>query len=111
MGGFVHYGGPGADGLLPPDSARLGSDIADADGGVLVHHELSAAARMPFDLRVPANEAQSLFVAVPPSAPTSSLQAVLYYRNVRTTYYRDALGVSTGHANDVEVARTPVMVP
>jgi YVTN family beta-propeller protein len=110
-GNMTPYGGPGADGLLPPDAARLGTDIADADGGILLRHELSAVARMPFDLRVPANQAQSLFVPVPSSVPTSSLQAVLYYRNVRTTYYRAATLDTTGHAPDFEVARIAVQVP
>jgi predicted CXXCH cytochrome family protein len=105
------YGGRGGDGLLPTDAARLGTDIADADGGILLHHDLNAVARMPFDVRVPANQAQSLFVPVPASVPTASLQAVLYYRNVRTTYYRDATHDPTGHAPDVELARTPVQAP
>jgi DNA-binding beta-propeller fold protein YncE len=105
------WGGPGADGLLPADAARLGSDIADVDGGVLLHHDLSLAARVPFDLLVPPNAAQSLFVSVPSTVPTSSLQAVLYYRNVRTTYYRDATGDSAGHAPDVELTKTAVLSP
>jgi hypothetical protein len=35
--------------------------------------------------------------------------AVLYYRNVRTPYYRAASGDSAGNAPDVEVARERVM--
>jgi YVTN family beta-propeller protein len=105
------YGGPGGDGLLPADAARLGIDLASATGAILYDHTLSEAARVPFDVRVPAGGAQSLFVAVPASVPAGSLEAVLYYRNVRTQYYRDATGDATGHAPDVLVARAPVQVP
>jgi hypothetical protein len=109
QGNPATYGGPGSDGLLPPSAARLGTDFADAGGGVLLLHELSAAARVPFDLRVPAGAAQSLFVPVEDGA--SSLTAVLYYRNVRTTYYRAALKLEAGSAPDVEVARAQVEMP
>jgi predicted CXXCH cytochrome family protein len=105
------YGAPGEDGLLPADAARLGTDIASADGGVLFDHTLSQATRVPFDLRVPAGGAQALFVAVPPGVPAASLQAVLYYRNVRTAYYRDATQDASGHAPDVVVATTRVQAP
>jgi hypothetical protein len=107
----TRFGGPGDDGLLPADAARLGADFAGADGGLLLNHQLSLAARVPFDFRVPAGEAQPLFVAVPPVVPTSSLRAVLYYRNVRTTYYRAALEVDAGSAPDVLVSQVQVQGP
>jgi len=106
------YGGPGANStdLLPPAAARLGTDIAQADGTILLQHELSLATRVPYDVRVPAGESQSLFVPVPPSLPagTASLDAVLYYRNVRTTYFRYATGESNGAAPTTEMARVTV---
>jgi len=107
---LVHFGGP-VDGLLPPGAARLGTDIAGPDGTLLLRHEVSAATRIPFDLRVPAGEAQALFVPVPDDVATEALRAVLYYRNVRTTYYRYATGDPSGHAPDVVVAQTPVTPP
>jgi hypothetical protein len=106
----VHYGGP-VDGILPLDAARLGSDIAGEDGGILYEHEVGQATRIPFDGRVPAGEARSLFVPVPDGIPAASLRAVLYYRNVRTTYYRFATGDMAGHAPDVVVAQSPVREP
>jgi hypothetical protein len=49
-------------------------------------------------------------VPVPPSLPagTASLDAVLYYRNVRTTYFRYATGESNGAAPTTEMARVTV---
>jgi DNA-binding beta-propeller fold protein YncE len=108
---LVRYGAPGEDGLLAADAARLGTDLASAEGALLYDHQLSKATRVPFELRVPPGGAQALFVAVPSAVPAASLQAVLYYRNVRTTYYRDATGDATGHAPDVVVASTRVEVP
>jgi hypothetical protein len=85
------YGGPASQcDLLPAGAARLGTDFAEADGGILLKHELSAAARVPFDLRVPPGGAQSFFVPVPATLQTNSLRTRLYFRNVRTTYYRFA---------------------
>jgi YVTN family beta-propeller protein len=111
-GNVIHVGGPSTDrASLPPGAARLGIDIANADGGVLYNHEVSEATRIPFDLRVPAGEAQALLIPLPLNwAPNSPLDAVLYYRNVRTTYYRAATpGDAAGSAPSVEVAR--VVVP
>jgi len=106
------YGGPGGSSTdpLPPNAARLGTDIAQADGTILLRHELSLATRVPFDMRVPSGESQALFVPVPPSLPagTARLDAVLYYRNVRTTYFRDATGESNGAAPTTEMARVTV---
>jgi hypothetical protein len=106
----VHYGGP-VDGIVPLEAARLGSDIAGSDGGILYEHEVGEATRIPFDGRVAAGEARSLFVPVPDGIPAASLRAVLYYRNVRTTYYRLATGDMLGHAPDVVVAQAPVRDP
>jgi hypothetical protein len=107
---LARIGGPGADGLLPPGAARLGIDIAKPDGTILYKHELSQTTRIPFDVRVPSGESQALFVPLPaqPPAGTTTLDAVLYYRNVRTTYYRDATGDPTAATPDVELARTQV---
>jgi hypothetical protein len=107
---LARFGGPDATGLVPANAARMGIDIASPDGGVLLQHELGQATRIPFDVRVPPGEAQALFVPVPQTLPagTQSLDAVLYYRNVRTTYYRLATGDATGSAPDVEVARVGV---
>jgi DNA-binding beta-propeller fold protein YncE len=105
----AHFGGPGSDGLLPPGAARLGIDIAKPDGTVLYGHELSEATRIPFDVRVPAGEAQALRIALPSSVnPAAPLDAVLYYHNVRTTYYRAATGDPTALAPSIEVARVAV---
>ena len=106
----MHIGGPQADGLLAPGAARLGTDIATPDGGILYGHEVSEATRIPFDVRVPAGEAQALFVALPQglSAGAVPLDAVLYFRNVRTTFYRAAAGDPNGVAPAVEVARARV---
>jgi len=108
--GIAPVGGPGADGLLGAGAARLGIDIATADGTVLYGHELSEATRVPFDVRVPAGEAQALFVPLPAGSPsgTAALDAVLYFRNLRTTFYRAASGDAAGTAPAVEVARAPV---
>jgi hypothetical protein len=90
--------------------ARLGTDIADPDGTVLLKHELTLATRVPFDVRVAPGEALAFLVPLPPMMPpgTASLDAVLFYRNVRTTYYRAATGDPQGHSPDIEVARAAV---
>jgi hypothetical protein len=108
----AEYGGPGASStdLLSPNAARLGMDIAQADGTILLRHELSLATRVPYDVRVPAGKSQTLFVPVPSVLPSgaASLDAVLYYRNVRTTYFRDATGEANGAAPTTEMARVTV---
>jgi hypothetical protein len=106
--GAPRYGGPGSDGLIPAGAARMGSDFADVDGGLLFDHQLSLVARVPFDVRVPPGEAQSFFVPVPSSVETSHLRAALYYRNVRTTYYRDATKDPAGHTPEVAMIQVPV---
>jgi DNA-binding beta-propeller fold protein YncE len=110
---LAHIGGPGPDGVLAPTAARLGIDIAKADGTILYEHELTEATRFPFDLRVPSGEAQALFVPLPATLPagTVRLDAVLYLRNVRTTYYRAATGDANGVAPTVPMARTSVPLP
>ncbi|HEX8793771.1 MAG TPA: multiheme c-type cytochrome [Polyangiaceae bacterium] len=105
------YGGPGPSAAaLPPGAARLGTDIAQADGGILLQHELSAATRIPYDVRVPSGASQTLFVTLPAALPPTAAQldAVLYYRNVRTTYFRDATGKDAGAAPTTEMARVKV---
>jgi hypothetical protein len=117
---LAHMGGPGTDrDLLPPGAARMGTDIADPSGAPLLHHELSEAARIAFDVRVPAGEAQALFIPLPPTLPPAmaSLDAVLNYRNVRTPYFRAAAaaggdaGDPNGAAPTIEVARVEVPSP
>lgn len=104
------FGGPATDGSIPATVARLGADIANADGTVLLKHELTLATRVPFDVRVASGEALAFFVPLPATMPpgTASLDAVLYYRNVRTTYYRAATGDPQGHSPDIEVVRVAV---
>ncbi|HEY8040892.1 MAG TPA: multiheme c-type cytochrome [Polyangiaceae bacterium] len=103
------FGGP-QDGLVPASAARLGIDIAGPDGTVLFRHELTEATRVPFDVRVPAGEAQALFVPLPASLPqgTASLEAVVVYGVVRATFYRDAVGDPAATAPSTEIARAVV---
>jgi hypothetical protein len=104
------YGGPDSTGLVPASAARLGMDIAAADGGVLLKHELTEATSIPFYQAVPSGSAIEVVIPVPETPPTGAVgfQAVLYYRNVRTTYYRDATGDATGSAPTVQVAKVAV---
>jgi predicted CXXCH cytochrome family protein len=108
---LARFGGPDANNLIPASAARLGLDFAGADGGVLLHHELSVATAIPFDRRIPPGMTIDLFVPGPSALPpgTAEVDAILYYRNVRTPFYRAASGVGTGAAPDVQVAR--VVVP
>jgi predicted CXXCH cytochrome family protein len=107
------FGGPDATGLIPPTAARLGIDIADSQGHILLDHELSLTTRIPFDVRVPAGEAQALFVPLPDTLPSgmASLDAVLNYRNVRTTYYRHATNNPSGVPPTTELKRASVAWP
>jgi hypothetical protein len=109
---IARYGGPGADGLLPPDAARLGMDLAKADGTILYQHELSETTRLPFARFVPPGGSTELVLNAPSSLPAGAvgLDAVLLYRNVRTPYYRAAKGTTdpTSFAPEVEVVRVPV---
>jgi YVTN family beta-propeller protein len=94
------YGGPDATtGILPSAAARLGTDIADGQGNQLFSHQLSATVSFPFDRRVPPG-------ALPAGA--TQLDAVLLYRNVRTTYYQRATGSSTATVAAIEMARAKV---
>jgi hypothetical protein len=108
---LAHLGGPStpAD-LLPPGAARLGIDIAAADGTPLLLHQISVCTRVPFDVRVPSGEDQTFFIPIdgPLPAGTASIDAVLEYRNVRTTYYRAATGDDAGAAPQTEMARVQV---
>jgi DNA-binding beta-propeller fold protein YncE len=107
---IAHYGGPAADGTIPPDAARLGIDVAAADGTILYLHELSKSTRIPFARLVPPLGSVDVLIAAPASLPAGATQldAVLYYRNVRTTYFRAATGSGTATAPQVEVARVTV---
>jgi DNA-binding beta-propeller fold protein YncE len=107
------YGGPDSTGLLPSNAARLGVDIAEADGTILLEHQLSLATRIPFDVRVPPDGSIQVSIpasVVPASLPSGAtkLDAVLQYHNIRTTYYRAATGNSTESVTPVEITRTPV---
>lgn len=102
----ARIGGPDATGLIPSNAARLGLDIASSDGTVLLRHELTDATRLPFDKRVHANGDVDFLVTIPDLPPgASGIDAVLYYRNVRTPYFRFATGDPKSSAPDVEVAR------
>ncbi len=105
----TRIGGPRAAGQpLPPDAVRLGTDLARSDGTTLFAHEITDAVTVPFDVRIPAREAQALFVPLDPALPAAaSLDAVVYYRNVRLAYYLAATGGTDGLV-DVEIARVTV---
>ena len=109
------YGGPDATGVVPAGAARLGMDIAGADGGVLYRHELTEVTSVPFERFVPPRGSIEVVVPVPGTGlpgtlpPTAvELDAVLQYHNVRTPYYQQATGNATGSAPEVEVARSVV---
>ena len=107
------YGAPDSTGLLPAvasRSSRLGIDIAGADGGLLYRHELTAMTSIPFERVVPSGSSIEVVIPTPATLPAGAtgFQAVLYYHNVRTSYYRDATGSTTGSAPAVEVARVAV---
>ncbi len=106
----AHYGGPAPDGTIPPEAARFGMDIAKADGGLLYLHELSQTTRIPFARFVPPRGSADVILTAPTSLPSPAveLDAVLYYRNVRTTYYRAATGDAGATAPTVEVSRVKV---
>jgi hypothetical protein len=107
---LARYGGPDAVGLIAPTSARLGIDIAGPSTELLLLHELSETTRIPFDRRVAPMKTLDVSIPAPTSLPDGAveLDAVLFYRNVRTTYFRAATGDPMGAAPDVEVAREVV---
>ena len=109
---LARIGGPGDDGLLPATATRLGAEIASSDGTVLLHHELSQATSLPFDQRVMPglDRAMTVTVKLPSSLPaaTSELDAVLFYRNVLTVFYRAALDDPTALPPETELARRRV---
>ncbi len=104
------YGSPDTTGLLPLATARFGMDIAGADGGLLYRHELTEATSIPFQRVVPAGQSVEVVIPTPTSLPAGAMgyEAVLYYHNVRTPYYRDATGDAGSSAPAVEVARVGV---
>jgi DNA-binding beta-propeller fold protein YncE len=107
---IAHYGGPAVDGTIPLDAARFGMDIASADGGVLYLHQLSQTTRIPFARFVPPHGSVDVTLTAPDSLPSPAveLDAVLYYRNVRTPYFRAATGDASATAPTIEVARVQV---
>jgi predicted CXXCH cytochrome family protein len=107
---LARFGGPDASGLITSDASRFGIDIAKEDGTLLYLHELSESTRIPFDRRIPSKGKVSLEFLVPQQLPpgTAELDAVLFYRNVRTQYYRAATGDPNGAAPDVEAARVVI---
>jgi len=104
------FGAPDSTGLLPAGASRLGIDIAGADGGLLYRHELTEMQSIPFERVVPSGGSIEVVIPTPSTLPAGATgyQVVLYYHNVRTTYYRDATGSATGAAPAVEVARVQV---
>lgn len=106
----AHFGGPDANGLILPGSARFGLDIAKADGTLLFQHELSETTRLPFELRVRPQTTETVMIPTPSAMPAGAVrfEAVLYYRNVRTTYFRAATGDATGSAPQTELVRVKV---
>lgn len=104
------YGGPAPDGTIPLDNARLGIDIAGADGGLLLEHELSKAVGIPFNRVVPPHGSVQVILGAPSSLPPPAveLDAVIEYRNVRTTYLRLATDSGTATAPTTELARVAV---
>jgi len=112
------FGGPDGTGLIPATAARLGIDIASTDGTILLRHELTETTRIPYDQRAfpfgSVSKGQpSKILSLPLSLPAipqgaKGLDAVLYYRNVRTPYFRAATGNATATAPEVEVARAHI---
>jgi DNA-binding beta-propeller fold protein YncE len=104
------YGGPAPDGTIPLDDVRLGIDIAGEDGGLLLEHQLSKAVGIPFNRVVPPHGSVQVTLAAPTSlpAPAVELDAVVEYRNVRTTYLRLATDSGTATAPTTELARVAV---
>ncbi|HEY3817912.1 MAG TPA: multiheme c-type cytochrome [Polyangiaceae bacterium] len=101
------YGGL-EGGVVPSSAARLGIDFAQADGTVLLRHELTQATRIPFDVRIPPGEAQALFVPVPPQPAGTTLEAAVEFAVVRPTYYRFAVDDPDAAAPTIEMSRTAV---
>jgi hypothetical protein len=93
---------------VPSSAARLGIDFAQADGTVLLRHELTQATRIPFDVRIPPGEAQALFVPVPPQPAGTTLEAAVEFAVVRPTYYRFAVDDPDAAAPTIEMSRTAV---
>ena len=108
---IARYGGPDpATNLIPASAARLGVDIAEADGTELFQHQFSETTRIPYQFIVAAQASANASIPVPSALPTGAdhFDAVLFYRNVRTQYYQAATGVVKSASPDVEVARMAV---
>src|SRR5262249_8227065 len=107
---LLRIGGPDASGLIPSTAVRFGIDIAKDDGPLLFLHELSETTKIPFDPRIAPHQRSTYTFPLPATLPpgTAEVDAVLYYRNVRTQYFRAATGDPNGAAPDVEAARTVV---
>ena len=102
-------GGPDSSGLLADDGPRFGMDIAGEDGTLLKLHELSLAKSIPFDRRVPPGGAVQLTIDPGPMPPgAASVEAHLYYRNLRPPFYRAALADPNATPPTIELAKAPV---
>jgi nitrate/TMAO reductase-like tetraheme cytochrome c subunit len=106
---LAKVGAPDANGLLADDGPRFGMDIAADDGTRLKLHELSLAKSIPFDRRVPPGGAVPITIdpgVLPPGA--ASVEAHLYYRNLRPPFYRAALGDPSATPPTIELAKAQV---
>jgi hypothetical protein len=107
-----HIGGPtpATGNLLPDGAARMGIDIASADGTILLFHEVGRATSIPFDQRIPSGEALAFFIPVS-LAGIKKVEASLYYRNVRTSYYRAATGDQNAVPPQTLMASATLVLP
>jgi hypothetical protein len=107
---IARYGGADASGAIPFTANRLGMDIAKEDGTILLLHELSKTTRVPFELRVAPGATETMLVGAPTALPAGAarFEAVLYYRNVRTAFFRAAVGDVNAVPPQTELARTVV---
>jgi hypothetical protein len=102
---LLRIGGPDENNLIPSTAARFGRDFAGANGAVLLEHQITLATTIPFERRIPPGGAVDVFIPGQPLPPgTAQVQAVLCYRNLRTTFYRAATGDATGATPDLVMA-------
>ncbi len=90
---IARYGSP-LNGPVAPIPGRLGLDFNDDTGVALQFHELTHARSIRFDRRIPAQGSLELVLDAPPGLPTGAteMDAVLYYRNIKTFYAQAAGG-------------------
>lgn len=91
----ARYGSP-LDGPFVPVPGRLGLEINDDSGIALQFHELALARSFRFDRRIPAQGSLDLLLSAPSTLPSGAtgLDAVLYYRNIKTPYASTAGGTA-----------------